>query len=231
MNKNLKRKYHLHYAASVIGGFMGGYAIFNHCDIFGNAQTANLIHLVIKLFSADFSGIIYLIMAFSAYVAGNVFAVLAERLIKLDLKLVSLVTSSIAVIVLGLLPSVSNPYTAILPILFAMPVQWYSFRKSGEYVSSTVFSTNNLREAVMSSTKYFIDRDEAQKHRAAFYCLTLLSFHCGVALSCVTSLLFSVSSIWFCLLPIALTLAAYLNTVSLSFRRITRKMNLLQKIH
>ena len=46
-----QKQHILHFAASSLGGFMGGYAIYNHCDVFGNAQTANMIHLVSKIFT------------------------------------------------------------------------------------------------------------------------------------------------------------------------------------
>ena len=37
-----QKQHILHFAVSSLGGFMGGYAIYNHCDVFGNAQTANI---------------------------------------------------------------------------------------------------------------------------------------------------------------------------------------------
>ena len=143
----------LHYAVSMIGGFLGGYAIINHSDIFGNAQTANLIHLVTKIFS------------------GN--------------------------------------YIAILPILFVTPVQWNAFREANGYISATIFSTNNLRQATTSLASYLIDRDEKQRDKAKFFWSTLASFHMGVALSCVSSLVLGVESIWFCFIPIMLSATAY----------------------
>ena len=81
MNEKASRQKLLHYAVSTIGGFMGGYAIFNHCDYFGNAQTANLIHIVCKIFSADFSALAFLVLALITYILGNVFYVLAEKFI------------------------------------------------------------------------------------------------------------------------------------------------------
>ena len=36
----------LHLTVTFIGGFMGCYAIFNRCDVFGSAQTGNLISFV-----------------------------------------------------------------------------------------------------------------------------------------------------------------------------------------
>lgn len=210
MNEKASRQKLLHYAVSTIGGFMGGYAIFNHCDFFGNAQTANLIHIVCKIFSADFSALAFLVLALITYILGNVFYVLAERLIKHDLRLISLVMTSCAVVIIGLFPNIANHYIAVLPILFVMPIQWNAYRTAAGYASATIFSSNNLRIAVMSLTKYIIDKDKKQGEQARFYWLTLLGFHSGVALACVASVFLGTMSVWFCFVPIALSSAAYL---------------------
>lgn len=199
----------LHYAVSMIGGFLGGYAIINHSDIFGNAQTANLIHLVTKIFSGNFSGIMFLILSLATYMAGNVFCVIAGKFFKADLRVISLALTSCAVVLIGVVPSVANDYIAILPILFVTPIQWNAFREANGYVSSTIFSTNNVRQATMSLTSYLIDKDEKQRDKAKFFWSTLASFHMGVALSCVSSLVLGVNSIWFCFIPIMLSAAAY----------------------
>lgn len=210
MNEKASRQKLLHYAVSTIGGFMGGYAIFNHCDFFGNAQTANLIHIVCKIFSADFSALAFLVLALITYILGNVFYVLAEKFIKHDLRLISLVMTSCAVVVIGLFPNIANHYIAVLPILFVMPIQWNAYRTAAGYASATIFSSNNLRIAVMSLTRYIIDKDKKQGEQAGFYWLTLLSFHSGVALACVASVFLGTMSVWFCFVPIALSSAAYL---------------------
>ena len=36
---------HLHLTMTLIGGFMGGYAILNRHDVFGSAQTGNMLSL------------------------------------------------------------------------------------------------------------------------------------------------------------------------------------------
>ena len=210
MNEKASRQKLLHYAVSTIGGFMGGYAIFNHCDFFGNAQTANLIHIVCKIFSADFSGLVFLVLALITYILGNVFYVLAEKFIRHDLRLISLIMTSCAVVIIGLFPNIANHYIAVLPILFVMPIQWNAYRTAGGYASATIFSSNNLRIAVMSLTRYIIDRDKKQGEQARFYWLTPLIFHSGVALACVASVFLGTMSVWFCFVPIALSSAAYL---------------------
>lgn len=210
MSEKASRQKLLHYAVSSIGGFLGGYAIFNHCDFFGNAQTANLIHIVCNIFSGEFSALFFLVLALITYISGNVFYVIAEKFIKIDLKIVSLVMTSCAVTFIGLFPNVANHYIAVLPILFVTPIQWNAYRTAAGYASATIFSTNNLRVAVTSLTKYIIDKEEKQGEQARFYWLTLLGFHSGVALSCVASLFLGTSSVWFCFVPIALSSAAYL---------------------
>ena len=35
-----QKQHILHFAVSSLGGFMGGYAIYNHCDVFGNAPVS-----------------------------------------------------------------------------------------------------------------------------------------------------------------------------------------------
>lgn len=210
-----KRQMLLHYAVSMVGGFLGGYAIINHSDIFGNAQTANLIHLVCKIFSGNLSGIVFLVLSFLTYMAGNVFCVLAEKYIKVDLRLISLVLTSCTVVLIGVMPSFANDYVSILPILFVTPIQWNGFREANGYVSSTIFSTNNLRQATMSLARYLIDKDEKQQRKAKFYWLTLASFHTGVALSCISSLFFGTSSIWFGFIPILLSAAAYAKLIGI----------------
>lgn len=210
MNEKASRQKLLHYAVSTVGGFLGGYAIFNHCDFFGNAQTANLIHIVCKIFSADFSALSFLLLALITYILGNVFCVLAEKFIRHDLRFISLIMTSCAVVIIGLFPNIANHYIAVLPILFVMPIQWNAYRTAAGYASATIFSSNNLRIAVMSLTRYIIDRDKKQGEQARFYWLTLLSFHSGVALACVASVFLGTMSVWFCFVPIALSSAAYL---------------------
>ena len=47
----------LHHAVSMIGGFMAGYTIFNHLDIMANAQTGNLVKLVLSACSGNLESI------------------------------------------------------------------------------------------------------------------------------------------------------------------------------
>lgn len=218
MDREAKRQKLAHYAASTVGGFMGGYAIFNFCDLFANAQTANMIHLVCKIFSADFSGLAFVVASFVTYIAGNVFCVAAEKYFKTDLKLISFVMTSMAIVAVGLVSALTESCFALVPILFVMPIQWNAYRTAAGYVSATIFSTNNLRQATMSLSSYLMDRDKKQLDKAKFYWTTLLCFHLGVAFVCVLSVFLGASSIWFGFVPLAASVAAYCNMIGFRFK-------------
>lgn len=158
---------------------MGGYAIYNHCDVFGNAQTANMIHLVSKIFTGDFEGVVFIVIALLTYILGNVFFVISDRFIKLETKTVSLIASAAALLIIGIFPNISNNYLAILPILFVTPVLWNSFRTAGSYVTSPIFSTNNLRVATVSTFTGIIDKDKDMTKK-----LNLLAYACKLSYRC-----------------------------------------------
>ena len=210
MERKIKREYLLHHFVSMIGGFLGGYAIFNFCDVFGNAQTANLIKLVLKFFAGDFTAVAFLAIGFFTYVAGNVFYTVAKKYLSFDLKALSLILLSCAVVIVGFLPHDINGYLAVLPILFVTPIQWNAYITAGEYTSATIFSTNNLRVATVSLTSYILDKDKSQLARARFYWVTLFFYYFGVAFACVASMCFGMNGIWFCFVPITASAIIYL---------------------
>lgn len=217
MSSRHKKEAYLHFGASLIGGFLGGYTIVNHCDLLASAQTANLIHIVKNIFSTDHTIMVYLILSLLVYIAGLVFYVLAKKFIKFDIQAISLTLTSLAVVAVGCLPYAINDYLAMMPLIFALPVQWNAFSDCLGYSSSTIFSTNNLRQTVVSFTNYVVNKDEKQLNKAKFFGMTLASFHVGVALACAVHMFFGVESIWFCFAPIAVATGCYIRTKNYSF--------------
>ena len=209
MKKIIRWQMLVHFAASMIGGFWGGYTIFNHMDIFANAQTGNLIKMVLEMCQGDLTFVGFMFVSFLIYCGGNVFYVLVRRRANISMKIVSLICSCVAVIIIGAVPFIRNSVFACYPIVFVAPIQWNAFKIAGGNSSSTIFSSNNVRQAAILTTNFALTKDRKTGGRAAFYWLTLLSFHIGVAFSCLTSLFAGTLGIWFCFVPIALTAAAY----------------------
>ena len=55
MHTEMKYRFLIHYTLSFIGGYLGLYAIVSRADLFGNAQTANLLGVVRDIIGRDFS--------------------------------------------------------------------------------------------------------------------------------------------------------------------------------
>ncbi len=226
MDIEKRRQMHTHAAVSTIGGFLGAYAIINFCELFANAQTANMIHLVSNLIGGKFSNLIYIFASLLTYIAGNTFCVLYKKFAGDDLRKISLSLDFLAIAAVSALVQFTNANFVLLPILFVMPVQWNAFSGDAGYASSTIFSTNNLRQATMSLVSYITDKDKAQLEKAKFYWLTLLSFHIGAAFACVASLFLGANSILLGFVPAVFGTSVYAiqKGTALRFKRKIRRI-------
>lgn len=207
MEKEQLQKY-LHFMMSFIGGFLGAYTLLNHHDLFGNAQTANLIYLTMDLVGHNFHEVMLRVMNLGAFVLGLGCTVWIPRYTKWNLRLCSICIDIIAGIVICLIPSSVNDFVALCPVLFATAFQWNSFQKVDGYGSSTIFSTNNLRQFSTSLFAYFCDKENEHLRKAKAFGGTLLFYHLGVAISFVLYLTIGANAGWVCMIPsfVALTL-------------------------
>ena len=205
----VKRQIELHHAVSAIGGFFGGYTVLNHTDILANAQTGNLIKLVCNACSGDLKSVGFMILMFFVYAAGNAFYAIARKYLKISMKIVSFIVMAVGIILVGALSNVGNHYVSVLPIVFLAPVQWNAFKTAGGNSSATIFSSNNVRQAVIQLTNYFMNKDKAALRKARFYWATLLCFHLGLLLSCLLTMAFGVHSVWFCYILLAIAVFTY----------------------
>ena len=81
------------------------------------------------------------------------------------------------------------------------------FKGANGYVSSTIFSTNNLKQTVLSAAEYLLYKDEEEirkekGRKAAFFGGTLLSFHLGVGFGYLIWLQYGLHSVWFGSVPL-----------------------------
>lgn len=205
----VKRQMELHHAVSVTGGFLGGYTIFNHLEIFANAQTGNLIKLVLNVCSLQLDSVAYMLSYFLMYILGNAFYAVAREKLRVSMKIVSFIVTAIGIVLVGLLNLTNNSFIVVIPIFFIAPVQWNAFKTAGGNSSSTIFSSNNVRQAVILLAQYFMKKDKKLLRGAGFYWATLLFFHIGVAASCLLSLALGVNSIWFCFVPVIISVVYY----------------------
>lgn len=221
MKQKLNHEALLHYTLSFIGGFLGLYSILSRCELFGSAQTGNLLYLVRDILGANFSDFLFRIGALVLYAAAIALTVWLPERFGLDLKMPSILIDGAVILMLGFFPEDMNPVLGLYPVFFAMAFQWCSFRGACGYVSSTTFSTNNLRQFTTATTQFLIFKEKEYLQKARFFGITLLAFHAGAAVSYALWSLWRIHSVWCCLIPLtgALMLAFTVNCPEKEFSR------------
>lgn len=204
----------VHYLMAIIGGFLGGFAIFSRMNVFGSAQTANLIDLVRDILGNNYIESLIRIGALGIYVLAIVLATFCSYRTKWKLQYLVLFLDFSCAILLGVIPENVNPIIALYPCFFATAFQWCVFKGALGYTSSTIFSTNNIKQTVLSFTEYFLVSDNLTKHeklkKGCFFGGTLLSFHSGVALSYLLYSMFALKGIWFLMIIVFINLGFFL---------------------
>lgn len=164
MNLRKNHEMLLHFVMAFIGGYFGLYAIVARNDLFGSAQTSNLIYLVQDIVGGRPVDFVIRIGALVLYSTAVALSVWLPKHTAVNNKILSILIDGGAAILLGFLPKDMNPVLGLYPIFFAMAFQWCSFKGIGGYNSATVFSTNNLRQFV-SAVTLFAD-EKKQEHLA-----------------------------------------------------------------
>lgn len=209
MEQSERQEVMLHYIMSVVGGFIGCYTLQNRSDIFASAQTGNALKLVMDLLGGDLIQVLVRIFALLIYVFATALTVLLPKYTKINMHLFCILIDAAVLITIGFLPLQMDPIVALYPVFFMAAIQWNSFRGACGYLSSTVFSTNNIRQAALSFTSYLCDRNPGELHKMKFFLGTLLFFHAGAAVSFFASKFAGLRSSWFCLIPLAAAFFLY----------------------
>ena len=167
----------IHHSMAVTGGYLGVYALLTRADLFGNAQTCNLIYIITGLFGHDFTGVFLRIVGACIFFAGIALTVVLSKKTSCNLQYFSFTVNCITVLALGFLPSDINQVIGLYPFFFATAVQWNSFPGAYGFASSTIFSTNNLRQVA-----------NAAEAEGNFLCRhnCLLSCRCCLLSACVS---------------------------------------------
>ncbi|MBB2183471.1 DUF1275 domain-containing protein [Lachnospiraceae bacterium MD1] len=180
MKKN--RDLILHSIMCSIGGFMGGYAVLFRGNL-GSAQTINMIDIVLDIVGNNKTELLIRSIGFFLYILGMELVVLLSKKTKINLQRYSIFINMAGFLVLTIIPQQVNKVVGILPIFFMLSTQWSVFHGVRGYNSSTVFSTNNLRQMLLALNEYIISKDKKQRNTALYYINTLFWFHINIVVS------------------------------------------------
>ena len=149
----------IHFNMAIVGGFLGGFAILNHHELFGSAQTSNLISVFADLVGHPDANFFVRLLGVFIYMFALSLTVILPKFTRLHLPYVSLFIDAMAALIVAFLPSDLNDFIALYPLYFAMAIQWCSFKGGDGFTCSTIFSTNNLRQFTTSMTEYLCSKD------------------------------------------------------------------------
>ena len=127
---------------------------------------------------------------------------------KVSLKRYALLVEGICILILAFLPLTLNPVLGLYPIFFMMSTQWCVFHGAAGYNSSTIFSTNNLKQFSLALGNYVLEKDAASRKKMFLFGKSLLFIHMGVAISFVACKFCQGKACLFAAVPLAV--AAYL---------------------
>ena len=173
----------IHFNMAIVGGFLGGFSILNHHELFGSAQTSNLISVFADLAGHPDANFFVRLLGVFIYMFALSLTVILPKFTRLHLPYVSLFIDAMAALIVAFLPSDLNDFIALYPLYFAMAIQWCSFKGGDGFTCSTIFSTNNLRQFTTSMTEYLCSKDPDALRKWKFFASVLLCFHFGVIVS------------------------------------------------
>lgn len=186
----------LHHNMAIFGGFFAGYAILTRSDFLGNAQTSNLLYIIFSLLGRNWKEMLLRIGAVLIYFSAIILFVFIKNKMRINVKTVSLIINSIAIIIMGFMPSDINVILGLYPIFFSMSFQWNAFPGGDGFVSSTIFSTNNLRQFSLSIGEYMCDGDRKHLKKTFFFLGSLIGFHIGIVFAYFSVSMFGMKGVW-----------------------------------
>lgn len=198
-SKNIDWYRHLSFAA--VGGFFAAYAILLRMGIMANAQTLNLLELLLSSLRCHWLEVLMHLGALAMYVLGTMSTVILPHLFGWDMRRVCPIIDALCAVLLAFLPAEMPVIPSLYPIFFAMSVQWSSFTGAQDHISSTIFSTNNTKQASLSLARHLCTREQGQIRRMWFYVSTILCFHAGAIVAYFSVLLLEVKGS-LCVLPL-----------------------------
>lgn len=136
-SKNIDWYRHLSFAA--VGGFFAAYAVLLRMGVMANAQTLNLLELLISILRCNWLTALMHVGALALYVLGTMSTVVLPHLFGWDMRRVCPLIDALCAVVLVFLPVDMPVMLSLYPIFFAMSVQWSSFTGAQDHISSTIF--------------------------------------------------------------------------------------------
>jgi uncharacterized membrane protein YoaK (UPF0700 family) len=198
-----KKELYLHSMMCVVGGFFGAYAVLSRAGTLASAQTLNMIEVVLALLGRDYIQFFLRVICVLLYMSAVMIALVLMKRTHVSVQRYSILVDVAGMVLLSVIPADVDIVIGIMPIFFMMSTQWTVFHGNAKYTSSTIFSTNNLKQMTLALGGYFLDKDESQLDKAKYFGNSILWYHIGVVISFFACHVFDIQAS-LCGLPLAL---------------------------
>lgn len=187
-----------------VGGFIDAYTFVQRGHVLAAGQTGNIVFLSVDIARQNLPGIVTKIMTMLFFCLGIIVVELLKHKNNRShyWRLTSLVAEFIICIVVGFLPkTVSNLYV-VPPLAFVMAMQNISFDQIEGLGYNNVFSTGNLKKAIIAFVEYFYHHRQGDITTAKIYFELVLGFSTGAIISALLQKWLFLRTIW--IVPILL---------------------------
>lgn len=197
---------------AMIGGFLEAYTYLFRGGVFCNAQTGNIVLMVINLVQGNFMNALYYPIPILSFMAGIMICMYMSDKFPHESQVqwehILLIAEIILFFITGFMPKGFDALPNIM-ISFICSMQYNTFSHGGGVPSSTVFCTNNLRQLSKNLYLSFSKGDKRALISANRYFAVIAAFAAGIAAGAYTTSIFGAKSVWLCSL---LSLAALIIT-------------------
>ena len=177
----------MHWLLTLVGGFMGTYAVLLHAGNFGSAQTGNIMG------SGSLCPVGF----------GVVSAYLLTNYTKLNMRKLALWVDAAGLTLASLIP-LDPVLVGLYPIFFCASFQWGVYSAAGGFNSASIFTTNNYKQALLGWAQYILTKDKEFLRKGIIYSFTVLSFFGGACLGAWSVYILNVRGAYVAFIPLVL---------------------------
>lgn len=202
-------------ALVAVGGFIDAYTFIQRGGVLAAGQTGNIIFLSVNVVNHDFLGVKTKLATILAFAIGCFIGqIIKEVHVTHYWRIPTLVLETVVFFAVGWLPK-SLPNGIIVPALaFVMAMQTTTFSEIEGQGYNNVFSTGNLKKAMVGLSSYLFTKNVKQLKTGLTFLGLVISFAIGAMLSAIMQNYLGVTTIWWAcgflaLLTIGYALAIY----------------------
>lgn len=176
----------LHWILTLVGGFLGTYAILLHAGNFGSAQTGNVMEMAAALTEHDFVDLGIRVLAFIIFGSAIVISYLLTNYTGINMRRLVLWVDAAGLALSAVLTGRTSAVVSLYPVFFCSAFQWGSYSGASGYNSASIFTTNNYKQTLLAWTQYFITKDAQFLRKGIMYTFTVLAFFIGACIGSVS---------------------------------------------